>query len=157
MKKALVLALLLGLFAQGQAVQGEALWKRLCAQCHGGRAQGARPYPGLEAADYRAGVRAGRQPELQRCKPTIRRKAHEATYPGTLGKAASAALEPRSARGLACIILVAQAAHGSPDVPGGSLGLLKGVTPPETDAQGRLGQLPRHALRPQHVGRLTGG
>ena len=50
MKKALVLALLLGLFAQGQAVQGEALWKRLCAQCHGGRAQGARPYPGLEAA-----------------------------------------------------------------------------------------------------------
>lgn len=43
MKKALVLALLLGLFAQGQAVQGEALWKRLCAQCHGGRAQGRGP------------------------------------------------------------------------------------------------------------------
>jgi len=50
MKKALVLALLLGLFAQGQAVQGEALWKRLCAQCHGERAQGVRLYPGLEAA-----------------------------------------------------------------------------------------------------------
>ena len=50
MKKALVLALLLGLFAQGQALQGEALWKRLCAQCHGERAQGARPYPGLAAA-----------------------------------------------------------------------------------------------------------
>lgn len=43
MKKALVLALLLGLFAQGQAVQGEALWKRLCAQCHGGGPRGRGP------------------------------------------------------------------------------------------------------------------
>ena len=50
MKRVLALALLLGLFAQGQAVQGEALWKRLCAQCHGERAQGVRLYPGLEAA-----------------------------------------------------------------------------------------------------------
>ena len=54
-----------------------------------GHGAGSLRHPGLEAADYRAGVRAGRQPELQRCKPTIRRKAHEATYPGTLGKAAA--------------------------------------------------------------------
>ena len=48
MKKALVLALLLGLFAQGQAVQGEALWKRLCAQCHG-----------TQARDYAHGAHGG--------------------------------------------------------------------------------------------------
>ncbi len=39
------LLLLLGAVALGQ---GDDPWKRLCAQCHGERAQGVRPYPGLQ-------------------------------------------------------------------------------------------------------------
>ncbi|ETN88314.1 cytochrome C biogenesis protein ResA [Thermus scotoductus] len=42
-----LLLLLLGTMALGQ---GEDPWKRLCAQCHGERAQGVRPYPGLQGA-----------------------------------------------------------------------------------------------------------
>ncbi|MGC8877218.1 c-type cytochrome [Thermus sp.] len=49
MKRALlVLFLLLGFSASAQGV--EALWARTCAQCHGERAQGVRPYPGLQGA-----------------------------------------------------------------------------------------------------------
>ncbi|KPD32186.1 cytochrome C biogenesis protein ResA [Thermus scotoductus] len=42
-----LLLLLLGTMALGQ---GEDPWKRLCARCHGERAQGVRPYPGLQGA-----------------------------------------------------------------------------------------------------------
>jgi len=42
-----LLLLLLGAVALGQ---GDDLWKRLCAQCHGEKAQGMRPYPGLQGA-----------------------------------------------------------------------------------------------------------
>ncbi|WP_347240709.1 cytochrome c [Thermus sp.] len=49
MKRALlVLFLLLGFSASAQGV--EALWARTCAQCHGERAQGVKPYPGLQGA-----------------------------------------------------------------------------------------------------------
>ncbi|GAA6732938.1 cytochrome c [Thermus oshimai] len=47
MKQALLLLLFLGL-ALAQGV--EALWGRTCAQCHGDKAQGVRPYPGLASA-----------------------------------------------------------------------------------------------------------
>lgn len=47
MKRALLL-LLLGLPAFAQGVEG--LWARTCAQCHGDRAQGVKPYPGLQGA-----------------------------------------------------------------------------------------------------------
>ena len=49
MKQALLLLLLLFLgLALAQGV--EALWGRTCAQCHGDKAQGVRPYPGLASA-----------------------------------------------------------------------------------------------------------
>ncbi|MGC8967879.1 MAG: c-type cytochrome [Thermus sp.] len=48
MKRALLVLFLLGLSASAQGV--EALWARTCAQCHGERAQGVRPYPGLQGA-----------------------------------------------------------------------------------------------------------
>ncbi|WP_038056225.1 c-type cytochrome [Thermus amyloliquefaciens] len=51
--KAKVLFFLLGLVlgGLGTAAQGvEGLWSRYCAQCHGPRAQGVRPYPGLQGA-----------------------------------------------------------------------------------------------------------
>ncbi|TBH21474.1 c-type cytochrome [Thermus thermamylovorans] len=51
--KAKALFLFLGLVLGGPGVvaQGvEGLWSRYCAQCHGPRAQGVRPYPGLQGA-----------------------------------------------------------------------------------------------------------
>lgn len=47
MKRALVLLAFLGL---GLAQGVEALWGRTCAQCHGEKAQGVRPYPGLASS-----------------------------------------------------------------------------------------------------------
>jgi mono/diheme cytochrome c family protein len=47
MKRALLL-LFLGLSALAQGVEG--LWARTCAQCHGDKAQGVKPYPGLQGA-----------------------------------------------------------------------------------------------------------
>ncbi|WP_117238447.1 c-type cytochrome [Thermus sediminis] len=48
MNRLLPLLLLLGLPVSAQGA--EALWARACAQCHGERAQGLRPYPGLGEA-----------------------------------------------------------------------------------------------------------
>ncbi|SDE62768.1 Cytochrome C oxidase, cbb3-type, subunit III [Thermus arciformis] len=45
MKRAFLL-LFLALSALAQGVEG--LWARACAQCHGEKAQGVRPYPGLQ-------------------------------------------------------------------------------------------------------------
>jgi mono/diheme cytochrome c family protein len=51
--KRLLPFLLLGFSALAQGAEG--LWARYCAQCHGEKAQGARPYPGLgEAASLLA-------------------------------------------------------------------------------------------------------
>jgi mono/diheme cytochrome c family protein len=49
------LLLLLLLFLPALAQGPEALWAKTCAQCHGEKAQGVRPYPGLgEAASLLA-------------------------------------------------------------------------------------------------------
>lgn|GEM_PF-133668 len=48
MRRLLPFLLFLGLPVWGQGV--EALWARACAQCHGEKAQGVRPYPGLGEA-----------------------------------------------------------------------------------------------------------
>lgn len=45
MKRLLPFLLLLGFSALAQGAEG--LWARYCAQCHGEKAQGVRPYPGL--------------------------------------------------------------------------------------------------------------
>jgi mono/diheme cytochrome c family protein len=52
-KRLLPFLLLLGFSALAQGAEG--LWARYCAQCHGEKAQGVRPYPGLgEAASLLA-------------------------------------------------------------------------------------------------------